>query len=390
MYIDWSLAPIKTKPPKLKNFLKIELNPNRIYGLDILRAFAILSVVAWHGASLMPKAQYVKLFIFDGVSIFFVLSGFLIGGILIKLLKKKAISSKLILNFWIRRWFRTLPNYLLILIILLLLHAVFKDEFSVFNYERYFVFSQNLFSEHPYFFSEAWSLSIEEWFYLLLPILLLISIKIFKNSSNSSVILVAFGIILSVTIFRYFRYDSLPIDNFSTWDLTFRKQVFTRLDSIMYGVIGSYIYIHFKNQWNKYKVQLLLVGVLIFVGMKFIPFDLEKFGLYHCVFSFSITSLATLFLLPYLSNLNNGNGFIYKLLTYTSLISYSMYLVNLSIVKYWMLGSVDWSNLQNFSQYLFYIIRYSFYWILTVVISIIIYKYYEIPITKLRDRIRVK
>ena len=83
---------------------KIPFNENRIYGLDILRAFAILFVVIGHGTVFLPeRMQSISNFIvFDGVSVFFVLSGFLIGGILIKLLENKGASIKSLLNFWVR------------------------------------------------------------------------------------------------------------------------------------------------------------------------------------------------------------------------------------------------------------------------------------------------
>lgn len=376
----------------MKNLLKIDLNPNRIYGLDILRALAILFVVAGHGAYLMPKARYkyINFFIFDGVSIFFVLSGFLIGGILIKILKENILDSKLIINFWIRRWCRTLPNYFLILIILLLLNYIFNDNFSIYDKKRYFLFAQNLFSEHPHFFPEAWSLSVEEWFYLLIPVILFILIKIFKISINNSVLFTAFGIIIGITLFRYFRYTSLTIDNISTWDRTLRKQVFTRLDSLMYGVIGAYIFFHFNFFWIKYKIHFLTLGIALFISMKLNLLEFSLFGLYNCVFLFSTTSLATLFLIPYLSCLKTGKGFIYKLITYISLISYSMYLINLKIVQKWILGNIDWTLLESFNGYLFLLLRYSLYWTLTIIISILIYKYFETPTMNLRDKIKIK
>src|SRR4051812_29833906 len=96
-------------------------NNKRIYGLDILRTFAILSVIYEHGYRLLNPSiiswnQY-DFFVFDGVSIFFVLSGYLIGQILIKLFQRD-VSRKDIYNFWIRRWCRTLPAYFLVLSIL--------------------------------------------------------------------------------------------------------------------------------------------------------------------------------------------------------------------------------------------------------------------------------
>ncbi|MGV9011700.1 MAG: acyltransferase family protein [Flavobacteriales bacterium] len=89
----------------MKDVLKIEINPKRIYGLDILRAFAIIFVVAGHGQYLLPKNTHFlhRILVFDGVSIFFVLSGFLIGGILIKLIENNPPTKALLLDFWIRR-----------------------------------------------------------------------------------------------------------------------------------------------------------------------------------------------------------------------------------------------------------------------------------------------
>ena len=117
---------------RLTDILKLELNPNRVYGLDILRALAIFFVVLAHGDKLMPpeRYKYFHYIVFDGVAIFFVLSGFLIGGILIKILNEKELTFSGMLNFWKRRWFRTLPNYFLILSILIILNILFTSDFT--------------------------------------------------------------------------------------------------------------------------------------------------------------------------------------------------------------------------------------------------------------------
>ncbi len=379
---------------KIRNFFKIELNLNRIYGLDILRAVAIFIVVALHGGKLLtPGMSKIQRWLieFDGVSIFFVLSGFLIGGILIKTLEKRQNEKNVLLNFWVKRWFRTLPNYFLILIVLLLLNALFTENFSLLHtwQLKYFIFSQNLFSEHPSFFPEAWSLSIEEWFYLLIPLILFTLRYACKLHSNQTVILTASGIIFLITSFRFYRYLNITVENLNQWDSIFRKQVITRLDSLMYGMIGAFIQFYYREKWLKNKGILFCFGVLILATTKMLASlgVISIGGLYNCVFSFSATSIATLFLLPYLSDLKKGSGVVYRIVTYVSLISYSMYLLNFSVIQGWIIYKIHWEALQEIikSKYLVILTKYSLYWILTIGLSIITYKYFEIPIVNLRD-----
>jgi peptidoglycan/LPS O-acetylase OafA/YrhL len=120
-----------------------------------VRALAIFFVVLGHGAHLLPEK--VKAFIFllpfpDGVTVFFVLSGFLIGGILIKLLENEQASFKTLFNFWTKRWLRTLPAYFLILIILIALSFLTVKGFGFFKVDSYFIFGQNFNTPHPKFF----------------------------------------------------------------------------------------------------------------------------------------------------------------------------------------------------------------------------------------------
>jgi len=140
----------------IRNIFRIELKQERIFGLDILRALAILFVVIGHGIVYFSEETrtFLSWFIFDGVSVFFVLSGFLIGGILVKLLEKNrgSVSKMLLLDFWVKRWFRTLPNYFLVLILLFVLNCCFTNDFSPGTIKPYLIFSQNLFTSHPDFF----------------------------------------------------------------------------------------------------------------------------------------------------------------------------------------------------------------------------------------------
>lgn len=103
---------------------------DRVFGLDLMRAFAILFVVFGHGNRFIhdEASRSIREFlIFDGVTIFFVLSGFLIGRILLRTVLHEQFDGRMLLTFWMRRWFRTLPNYYLVLILLIVLTVALDD-----------------------------------------------------------------------------------------------------------------------------------------------------------------------------------------------------------------------------------------------------------------------
>ncbi|HEX7914772.1 acyltransferase family protein, partial [Rudaea sp.] len=86
----------------------------RRFGLDAWRALAILLVLVGHASFwFLPLTRELDVWYslaFLGVELFFVLSGFLIGGILIDKFRSGSFHLR---QFWIRRWLRTLPNYFL-------------------------------------------------------------------------------------------------------------------------------------------------------------------------------------------------------------------------------------------------------------------------------------
>jgi len=92
------------------------MSETRVFGLDFLRALAILLVLVAHASFMfLPLTHRLEAWWMLGhlgVELFFVLSGFLIGAILVK----QAQAARLrIGRFWLRRWLRTLPNYYLLL-----------------------------------------------------------------------------------------------------------------------------------------------------------------------------------------------------------------------------------------------------------------------------------
>ena len=381
---------------KIINIFKINVdNSNRIFGLDLLRAAAIIFVLISHQGGIWPSPNWYfgvfgKLMGYDGVSIFFVLSGFLIGGILIKIIDKETMTLKTLFDFWIRRWFRTLPVYFFVLLLVCGIYKFFGDGLTGKEAVKHFIFTQNIFNPHPCcFYPEAWSLAVEEWFYILIPILIYIFINLFKVSAKRSILYTSIVIIIVITFFRYYRFSTSIFQNMEEWDLLFRKQVSTRVDSLMYGVLGAYIQFYHNAIWQKHKSKLLITGIIFLLIFNFVfPKTIPVNSLFNAVFSFTFMSVATVLLLPFLSNFKENKLLFSKLITHVSLISYSLYLLNLTVVNIWIINKFQWDNLTN-NLIINLLAKNISYWIILISGSTLLYKYVEIPMTKLRDKIKL-
>ena len=114
-----------------------------------------------------------------------------------------------------------------------------------------------------------------------------------------------------------------------------------------------------------------------------------QIGVYHCVFSFTLVSCGIFLLLPLLSHLRQGSGFLYRTLTMFSLVSYSMYLLHFAVVQYIAIPrflELVPIGLQGESLALF---KFGLYWLFNIVGSILLYKYFEIPTTEMRNSLSV-
>lgn len=387
---------------KVLQLFKLDLSHNRVFGLDILRFVAIFMVLLGHSMLFVPadiKPMF-KQFLLDGVSIFFVLSGFLIGGILIKQLNREKPTFNGLLDFWKRRWMRTLPAYMVVLIALIIYTVILVPENLPKDLYRFFFFIQNFFVERPTFFAEAWSLSIEEWFYLSIPLLLFGTLILFKTSTKWTIFTVSILVIAAITYYRYYLYQSVGFSDFGNelkekafkkyLQLNIEYQVVPRLDSIMFGVLGSFLAYYYPKIWqNKLLILLSVAGLIVLWYSKFKMYN--SLDVNNSVFSYTMKSLGVFLLMPLLANLKSGPAFLVKPITYFSLISYSMYLVNLNVVaiaiiKNTMHGYYGDKYVATSTWY----VDFGLYWLFTILISVLMYKFIEIPFMNMRDHKKVK
>ena len=244
--------------------------------IDGLRAVAVLVVVAYHAFPKTIKGGFI------GVDIFFVISGFLISGIILNDLQEGAFSFW---NFYSRRIRRIFPALLFVLAAVLVFgrFALFPDEYQALGRHIYggasFISNFISWREAGYFDVAArakpllhlWSLGIEEQFYIVAPLLLW---GCFKTNLRMATVIVSLCF-LSFLVNMHYRPD--PTANFynplaRVWELmagatlclarrpASAKELYLKLDALA----GKLIYVKEpKNDGRNLSFLLALLGVIL-------------------------------------------------------------------------------------------------------------------------------
>lgn len=343
---------------------------NRNFGLDVIRSTAILLVLIAHaGISNLHGIKVGGL----GVEIFFVLSGFLIGQILIKDFSK-SVSKKNIFNFWIRRWYRTIPLYYTVIIF----RFIFFDSSLGWKIIVYFFFLQNNFVGID-FMPVSWSLVIEEWFYLLVPLMVYVIFYKGMNKRKFTFFLIFFIVLENVIRLLWVYYMNRGyagiVGNFPF-----------RLDSLMIGVLLAQMKLNYNSIYLKLQNKYIyLVAFLLWILLLFIVGEINQINglkdqlIWTRTIWFCIISITIALQVPFIESIKISNEHILsRIIKLISLSTYAMYLIHPYIYS-----CIIKSKQISFNWFLQMPLA-----LLTVFIcGYIIYRFYEKPITDLRDRI---
>lgn len=349
---------------------------SRQFGLDLLRALAILLVIAGHTIYFFDHnfAYAYKLHMglaILGVEIFFVLSGFLVGRIAIRGPGSQATSGE-IARFWGRRWLRTLPSYYLFL----LAHFLISREAAV-PWSHLFLV-QNLFAwRGGEIFDASWSLATEEWFYLLLP-LGFVGLRFVTGNARRAMLWTIFAAGgLSLVLRQAAIHSQVP------WDSGIRKAVFLRFDTLMAGVALAYLE-HFRaGLWAWLQKNGAIAGAALFSLAAALVFLVPlKNGYVAQVILFPLITSSLFFLIPWLAKWKSADGTMARAVTATAALSYALYLshtwVQAAMYRYASelrvasLGAAAWSALG--------------FLLASVAMAWLVYHYFERPILEWRDK----
>ena len=244
----------------------------RVANLDLLRAIAIglvlcVNLVAERVVDLGEVGNRVFESGWVGVDLFFVLSGWLIGGLYWR--ERETFGNVQVGRFWARRWLRTLPPYVAAFLCVsaartLVLHDGPPEW-------RYLVFVQNYATPIPYW-SVSWSLCVEEHVYLALPIVLAIALRV-----RGGIPLVLGGLAFASLAARVWSVD----DGASPWGLHYTA-THMRLEGLALGVAAAAVYHLRPEAWPHVRRAgrvLVLPGLAFVASVPWLPVDvLNRFA----------------------------------------------------------------------------------------------------------------
>ncbi len=324
----------------------------RIHGLDVLRSAAIIFVFLYHYVvfvSRQPTFGFIDEIGWVGVDLFFVLSGYLIGHqIFSPIANQREFSFKI---FYYRRLLRTLPTYLFVLSVYFLIPS-FRENAILPPLWKFLTFTQNFGLQIGTAFSHAWSLCVEEQFYLILPVIALLMGK--KSIHYTWVVL--FGLLLTGIILRsalWVYYTQHTNNHFRT--LYYTKIYycsFCRLDELVFGVAIAILRNFHKDIWVKItkKGNLILLFGIISSGVTFYLFIHYHYSLLMTAIGYPLLGIS--FAALTIAALSS-NSYLYKIripgASTLAVWSYAIYLIHkpVSVIIYRELSKfgVDASSL---------------------------------------------
>lgn len=349
-------------------------------GLNGIRALAAIGVLLSHAnvaiSSLnkewslfgLDKESNVKGWVLaeHGVTMFFVLSGFLITFLLLK--EKEKINTIHVKSFYMRRILRIWPLYYLYFFLNLFLMWFFsyKLEFSIVSF--YLFFAANI----PFIFNKAllnldhfWSIGVEEQFYLFWPWLFK------KTEKNLVTILIIIASLLA--LFRIFIWYYKPFSVLALFSVVnrFDCMILGGLVAIFYVKRNHYFMLVINNKWSQFFA--LLVFLLLFIN---------KFWFFNSIIEIFVVAIATaIIIIGQIEKENRLVNFNNRVMDYLGKLSYGIYVIH-PLVIFLVVNYIKLENETHLNPVFYFLVII----LITVGVAHFSYKYFEFPFLKLKNR----
>lgn len=322
-----------------------------IPGLDISRGLGAISVLtahlfmALHETLPVPVPRITHALILLGnffMEQFFALSGFLLGGMLLQNLARPRPGA--VPMYAVSRITRTWPAYFAFMAVLLIFEAGLRGSWHV--HWSYFFYLQNFVRGAENFFPVTWTLSVEQWSYVLLPLVILGLPKLLRLEGEYAVRAVL-ACALSIIILAMLARLMTAMLWHPPYDIGLRKQIPLRVDALMFGLCVAC----WRHGWPRiYGALASTPGMIIIVALALAHLGLQQMDgifvrramlpdhyLFHGSLGLTLTGAFVALVLPFLEK----NPLFFRALARfprTSAVlfasakySYSLYLVHLSL-----------------------------------------------------------
>lgn len=331
----------------LRNLLSLELLDNRYPALHGLRVLAILSVIQYHVTWIFSGEQGIELdqdfvdrslSIFFGMDLFFILSGFLIGSILLRSLDLHGTQN--LRRFYVRRVFRTFPSYYVVLTVLALLMPLTAMQRAHLPFEYAYLTNFMPLSRPQIIMFWGWSLGLEEQFYLTVPLLFVVLLRLKSDRARIVGLTSFWSLGLAARLFIYLRYG--PWTDYTLYDALYFR-TYTRFDTLVLGILLAFVELRYADRIGRWLQQplhraLLALGSLTCLWLLLRPamFGDEHVPLVHVFAWGTVTSLmyfAALLLVLH------GDGPIHRFLgaarfRQLATVGYGVYLVHIPLIDH--------------------------------------------------------
>nr|WP_321410892.1 acyltransferase [uncultured Carboxylicivirga sp.] len=352
--------------------------------LEGIRGIAVLAVLIshWIIISYFPSFKFLQLG-FIGVNVFFVLSGFLITGILLSDIENGTASKKIFKNFYMKRLVRIFPIYYLVIFLL----AILKIDNNYLPWSLTYTvnIAQNWFISPNPLYMHIWSLCVEEQFYLFWPIIL---VFVPCKRLLSIILLTIFSSLL-------FKLVIALIEPNNAINLI-HSNTLASMDALGLGGLLAYIHKHkplYFIRLSNFSALWIPISLLSFWSISFITPE-------HSLLSDTLFRLFTalwgaMLILKGIKNEKTTVGRIlnFSPIKYIGKISYGIYLYH------WFISSILKSTFINFwnsldfgpfklLKYQQYLGSFTFYFVITLTVASLSYFMIEIPFLNLKKKLQ--